>query len=120
MPRLTLLNLLRRRRTTLARYVRESGVQTYSALVTQCERLGVLPPSVKEFEDAFPQAVTCPTDGVVVVEPMPVVDDLTGNLIDPDAPVHAPGVEATFSIQDVEEGSGRHRSARSTKRTKAS
>jgi hypothetical protein len=109
MPRLCLSHLLRRRKTTLERFVKESGIQTYSALCTQCDRLGVLAPTASEYEKVFPTLVTSPADGVIVVEPIPVIDDLTGRHIDPDAPVTNPGIETFFSPEEPESRRARKR-----------
>mgnify|MGYP001587424083 CR=1 FL=1 len=88
MPRLRLADLLRRRKMTLRRLLDEFGITTYEGLVIRCNRMGVSPPDEKEFRIAFPDPpVNNPPEGVVVLEPPPVIDDITGRRIDPDAPV---------------------------------
>ena len=103
MPRLHLSHLLRRRKRTLESFVRESGIQTYSSLLAQCASLGVQPPTQKEYEKVFPEQVNTPAEGVVVVEPMPVIDDLTGSVIDPDAPLRRPGIEVVVNAVEKPE-----------------
>lgn len=93
-PRLKLADLLRRRRTTLSAFVAELGVTTHASLAIWCKRMGVVPPTHEEFVIALPLAekVNSAQEGVIVLEPPPVVDAETGMPIDPDAPV-LPGVE---------------------------
>ena len=98
-PKLTLANLLRRRKTTLAKFVVELGVTTHSGLLQWCNRMGVIAPSTEEFTEAFPGAarVNSAREGVVVLEAPPVIDEPSGAVIDPDAPIHAPGVTVLTS-----------------------
>lgn len=91
-PRLKLTDLLRRRKMTLRRMLDEFGITTYEGLVVRCERMGVLPPPEKDFKAAFPDPpVNNPQEGVVVLDPPPVVDEISGRIIDPDAPIE-PGI----------------------------
>jgi len=91
-PRLKLSDLIRRRKTTLKQMLNDRGVTTYTALVTWCERIGVVPPTEAEFREAIPAPINSPQEGVVVLEPPRVVDDLSGREIDPEAPVELPGL----------------------------
>lgn len=75
MPRLTLANLLRRRKMTLNDFINESGVQTYAALVNRCARIGVQPPPEEEYKSLRPAVVTSQSDGVIVLEPPDVVEN---------------------------------------------
>lgn len=79
-PRLRLADLIRRRRTTLKSFVNELGLTTYTALGIYCQRVGVLSPSVEEFDAVFPPAakVNSPKEGVVVLEAPPVISESTG------------------------------------------
>lgn len=88
LPRLKLTELLRRRKMTLKQLLDSFGITTYAGLVNHCERVGVNPPSEAEFRVAHPlPPVNSPQEGVVVLEPPPVVDEISGKHIDPDAPV---------------------------------
>ena len=88
MPKLKLSDLLRRRKMTLRALLDEFGITTYEGLVIRCDRMGCAAPSEAEFKVAYPTGpVNSPTEGVVVLEPPPVVDDITGRKIDPEAPV---------------------------------
>lgn len=98
MPRLRLADLLRRRKMTLRQLLDEFGITTYEGLVTRCDRMGCAPPTEVEFKVAFPdKLVNNPLEGMVVVEPPPVVDEISGRKIDPEAPV-LPGVEVITSV----------------------
>lgn len=101
LPKLTLHNLLRRRKMTLQQFLAESGIHAYAALVNKCSEIGVQPPTEQEYLAVVPTQVSSPQDGIVVLEPIPVVDDLTGRQIDPDAPVTVPGVEVIIDNAGV-------------------
>lgn len=89
LPRLRLVDLLRRRRMTLKQLLDDFGITTYSGLVNHCARIGVAQPTEAEFKVAHPQPpVNSPQEGVVVLDPPQVIDELSGRPIDPDAPVN--------------------------------
>jgi len=94
MPKLKLSDLLRRRKMTLRALLDEFGITTYGGLLVRCERMGCAPPTEAEFKVAYPTGpiVNSPQEGVVVLEPPPVIDDISGRKIDPEAPV-APEVK---------------------------
>ena len=83
-PKLTLDRLLRRRKTTLKRWLEEIGLTTYPDVLQKCKRLGILPPSEEEFLVAWPTPVTNPTSGVVVLPEIPVINAETGAQFDPE------------------------------------
>jgi len=87
-PRLTLTNVLRRRRSTLSVLVGELGLTTYAGLSAWCRRMGVTVPTEGEFIIAFPNAgrVNSPREGVVVLEAPIVVAEPTGERIEPARP----------------------------------
>lgn len=72
LPKLTLVNLLRRRKTDLKQFLEDSGIVAYESLKIRCSSLGVSPPTPEEFKEAGGGAevpvVSSPTEGVVVVE----------------------------------------------------
>lgn len=83
-PQIKLVNLLSRRKLTLAEWVAQNGIFTYASLVERCDRLGVSPPSEDEFFEACPPVpVSSPTEGVVVLPTPPVVSDMTGEVVEP-------------------------------------
>lgn len=51
--RLSLFDLLKRRKTKLEFFVSEMMISSYDALVSHCEMLGVQPPTVEECLDLF-------------------------------------------------------------------
>jgi hypothetical protein len=93
-PRLKLADLLRRRKMTLKQLLVELGISTYEALCIRCNRMGVTPPDQLEFEIVVPPSlrVNSPQEGVVVLEPPPVIDEISGQEIDPSLPVEPPGI----------------------------
>jgi hypothetical protein len=103
MPRLRLVDLLKRRKMTLRQLLGEFGITTYEGLLARCERMGVLPPNDEEFKVAHPDPpVNSPQEGVIVLEPLPVIDDMTGRKIDPEAPV-VPEVKVITDITPSED-----------------
>lgn len=93
-PRLRFADLLRRRKTTLKAVLIELGISTYEALCIRCDRIGVTPPSQEEFELVIPPVkVNSPQEGVIVLQPLRVVEELSGHSIDPEVPADdRPGV----------------------------
>ena len=71
-------DLLRRRKTTLKKFLIERGITTYSVLEETCNRLGVVTPGFEVFNSCIPSYVSDPTAGVVVVPPLDVVVESTG------------------------------------------
>jgi hypothetical protein len=78
LSKVSLLDLLRRKRTNLTDYLGETGIVTYDLLVKRCNSIGLLPPSEDHFLKAkgYPitHEVSSPTEGIVVLEPAIVVD----------------------------------------------
>jgi hypothetical protein len=81
---LKLTDLLRRRRATLREYIDDFGIITYEALLERCTRIGVIPPSREEFAGLNIPVVNSPAEGLVVLEPPPVIREVTGKPIDPE------------------------------------
>lgn len=103
MPRLKLTDLLRRRKMSLRQLLDEFGITTFEGLLIRCDRMGVTPPEKSEFKLAYPvKPVNSPQEGVVVLEPPPVVDDISGRKIDPGAPVKST-VKVLTDIDSLDE-----------------
>jgi len=84
-PKIKLNDLLRRRKMNLKQMLDEHGITTYEGLLIRCDRMGCLPPTEDEFFAAEPRSfVNNPVEGIVVVDPPLVVDDLAGRRIDVD------------------------------------
>lgn len=80
---LSLQTLLKRRKMSLARYIKDFCFSSHDALVAQCERMGVTPPSkvdTLEFFGEIPVA-NDPTDGIIVLSEPRLIDD-SGDAID--------------------------------------
>ena len=85
-----LTDLLRRKKITLEKYLREAGIVTYELLVSRCESSGLVPPSHDEFissrgENSVTPSVSSPTEGVVVLEPPPalkIVSESDGSVLE--------------------------------------
>lgn len=79
-PRLRLVDVLRRRRSTLKALVTELGLTTYAGLEIWCARMGMVPPAEADFNLVFPPEakVNSPREGVIVLEPPPVISEATG------------------------------------------
>lgn len=73
--RLTLENLLRRKRTNLQGFLKETGIVTYERLVSLCDSIGVLSPTEAKFRELIGNSimheVSSPVDGIVVLNPQP-------------------------------------------------
>lgn len=75
MPRLSLGDVLRRRKMTLKQFIGEFGITTYVSLNSLCDRMGCAPPSVEEFDAIcapIKHVVNSPQEGIIVLEPPPV------------------------------------------------
>jgi hypothetical protein len=93
-PRLNLKDLLRRRKMTLMQFLSEFGITTYEGLAIRCDRMGVTPPSQQDFNAVIPPEVyvNSPTEGVVVLEALPVIAESTGEVLpDEETPPEAAG-----------------------------
>lgn len=75
-PKITLVDLLRKRKLTLKNFLLSHGLHAYQALLDTCNSMGVKPPLESEFNEAFPQKVTSQQDGIVVIEPQVVIEHI--------------------------------------------
>ena len=80
--RLRLTDMLRKRKMTLKMFVDELGITTHESLIARCNRMGVEAPSVEEFSKLGIAIVTNPTEGVIVLEPPPVILEQTGKPVE--------------------------------------
>jgi len=71
-------DLLRRRKSTLKKFLSERGITSYQMLDETCSRMGVVTPSLTSFSVCVPTYVSDPTSGVVVVPPLDVIAESTG------------------------------------------
>ena len=103
--RLRLADVLRRRKTTLRAFIDSLGLTTHGSLEIMCKRLGVVAPTLEEFDEARPETerVNSPQEGVIVLEAPPVIDEISGKEIDPDASV-TPGIVVVTDKRVVKPG----------------
>lgn len=100
-PKITLTNVLKRRRTNLAAYVKESGATSYGSLVESCRRMGVIPPTEDEWRRVAAENVSQPTEGIIVLEPPPPpIAESTG---EPAPPLGEPEPEPALDLIPPEE-----------------
>lgn len=72
--KVALTDLLRRKQSSLEKFLTENGIVTYERLVSRCESIGVVPPSEDQFNSSTgnPYEYSSPTEGIVVLNPLPV------------------------------------------------
>lgn len=76
--KLRLTDLLRKRRLDLKKYVEELGIVTYESLVSRCDRMGLAAPTREEFNKLGVQVASSPSEGIVILEPPPIIIEQTG------------------------------------------
>lgn len=73
--KVTLADLLRRKRTDLQSFLAGSGIVSYELLVSRCNSMGVVPPTDEEFQVArgfsHMHDISSPAEGIVVLQPPP-------------------------------------------------
>ena len=78
---LKLTDLLKRRKKNLEEFLNESGITTYESLKERCSRMGVQAPHLSEWESIRVDFITSPTEGIIVLDPMPVIKESSGEEI---------------------------------------
>ena len=87
--KVSLSDILRRRRKTLPQFLKEFGIVTYELLVARCNSMGVVPPTEEKFAlvaGGSPPQVSSPAEGVIIVDVVP-------------QPVHQPITESAQSFE---------------------
>jgi len=86
--KVSLLSVLKRRKSGLKSFLQETGIVTYELLKNRCDSMGVIPPEESEFLDAVgvtsadaPRNVSSPTEGLIVLDPPALVKENTGELL---------------------------------------
>jgi hypothetical protein len=98
LSKVSLTDILRRRKKSLREFLLENGIVTYETLTTRCSSMGVLPPSIASFNEAAGKTseaqfmASSPTEGVVVLDPPTLVMENTGRL-QPIEDLEAPGID---------------------------
>ena len=75
LPPIKLQDLLRKRRTSLKDFVKNTGIVSYTTLLQKCQKMGVSAPDETEFVKALGKIVSSPQEGVVVLDPPLLVKD---------------------------------------------
>lgn len=83
-PALKLNDLLRKRKTTLKKFINETGITSYGKLQEKCQKLGVSAPTEDEFKSIVPEPVTQQQEGIVVLDPPFLTKEGTGQKIEID------------------------------------
>lgn len=82
--KVTLISVLKRRKSNLKRFLAETGIVTYELLKTRCDSMGVIPPEEQEFIEALGSdvsgtaSVSSPAEGLIVLDPPKIINELTG------------------------------------------
>lgn len=93
LPPIKLLDLLRKRKTKLKDFLKNSGIVSYSTLTAKCASMGVAPPSEEFFKKEFgDDAVSSPQEGIIVLDSPPLVKE-NGEKIQVDTFVHHENLE---------------------------
>lgn len=86
--KVSLLNVLKRRKTDLKQFLQETGVVTYELLKSRCDSMGVIPPEEQDFLEASGltsldelRNISSPAEGLIVLEPPALVKENTGQLM---------------------------------------
>jgi len=86
--KVTLLNVLKRRKSDLKRFLSDTGIVTYELLKSRCDSMGVIPPEEREFLDAIgtdstgTASVSSPAEGLIVLGPPKIINELTGKEVE--------------------------------------
>ena len=101
-PPIRLVDLLKKRRTTLRDFVKNMGISAYSTLVEKCKKMGVSAPEEGQFQEALGGNYSSPQEGLIVLDPPTLTKD-TGQKVSVDtfadyaldATESAPSVDVT-------------------------
>lgn len=74
-PQISLLDLLRKRRTNLKSFIKEYGMTTYAGLTERCRKLGVSPPTESIFQESLGGKFSSPQEGLIVLDPPDLIKD---------------------------------------------
>lgn len=78
-PSIKLLDLLRKRRISLKKFISDFGINSFESLRLRCERMGVVPPAESKFNEIKgDEFVNSPTEGILVLEAPKAISEKTG------------------------------------------
>lgn len=101
-PKFGLMNLLKRRKSTLKLFLSEFGITTYAGLCEMCQKIGVAPPTEQIFNNSLSvdkMNVNNPSEGVVVIQIEP--EQISDNIVQYDEQIHAEFEQIT-SFDDIQ------------------
>ena len=75
LPPIKLMDLLRKRRTSLKDFLKNSGIVSYNTLLSMCNNMGVAPPEEEVFKNSIGDNYSSPQEGVIVLDPPRLVKD---------------------------------------------
>lgn len=79
LSKINLADLLRRRKSTLEKFLDETGIVTYALLKQRCTSIGVIPPTEEYFMQTkgnpATHEISSPTEGIIVINPLPEITD---------------------------------------------
>ena len=84
LPPIKLENLLKKRKTNLKQFLKDTGIASYVTLLQKSESMGVAPPTEEVFKEALGEAVSSPQEGVIVLESPKLLSEHTGQTVDVD------------------------------------
>jgi len=84
LPPIKLLDLLKKRKTTLKNFLDAYGIVAYSTLCIKCDSMGISPPSEEDFKRCSNKIVSSPQEGVLVLDSPTLTKELTGAKINVD------------------------------------
>lgn len=72
--KVTLNDILRKKRKTLKQFLNEMGIVTYELLKSRCQTMGIQPPDEQDFNNTLGNPLvpetSSPTEGVIVLAPL--------------------------------------------------
>lgn len=76
---LKLTDVLRKKKISLDKFIKDFGINSYESLKMRCERMGVVPPAESKFNEIKGgEFVNSPTEGILVLEAPKVINEKTG------------------------------------------
>jgi len=117
--KVSLLSVLKRRKSSLKTFLQETGIITYELLKNRCDSMGVIPPEELDFLEAVGvtsvdalRNISSPTEGLIVLDPPKLVKENTGETL---AEIDFPAVSAT-SNNSLEEAQAQDSSTKKKKK----
>jgi hypothetical protein len=98
LPPIRLVDLLKKRKTNLKEFIKNSGIASCQTLLLKCNKMGVSAPNESDFNSALGKVVSSPQEGVIVLDPPTLTKD-TGEKVEVDS---FAGVEPSQNLFEIE------------------